>query len=1482
MSDIVERLARLSPQQRNALLRVIDTDGQRFGIAPLSHAQQRLWLIDRFDPGNAAWHVSGVREIEGDLDAAALQAAIADLVGRHAALRTAFHVVDGVPIQSLATAPAPTLVRLDLTDRPEAEREAAAIAHGCAFSDAPFDLARPPLLRASLIRLAPRRHWLVLAIHHIACDMVSLGVLQHELIALYDAHRRGEAPLLPTATHSYTDFARAQREPAARAAHDASIARWTQRLAGAPAQLDLPTDLPRRAAQGSRGGAMPFTIDAATNAALREAAQAAGATPVMAHLAIYAALLGKLAGQDDVVVGSPVSNRSHTRWNGIVGFFLNTLLLRIDLSGAPDFRELLRRTRETCIAAYADADAPFERLVDALQPGRPISHRPLFQALFVHQNRPPAQEIAAGLTWSHVDLPLRTMVADVGLWTVEAPGACEGFVAYDADLILPSTAQRFGERYVGLAGELLRAPSRSVHRLSPLPRAEREQIAAWTAGPQRDDDDLCLHELVAAQVRRTPDACAIVGDEGELTYRELDARARALAAQLTARGTGPDRRVAVMLERSHALVVALVAVLYAGGAYVPLDPSYPAERLRYMLEDSGAAVLLSDARAHEALGVAAVPALLAPSAGTIWQPVGAASAETTPATGTVTPDHLAYVIYTSGSTGRPKGAMNAHRAVVNRLRWMQHDYGVDASDRILQKTPSSFDVSVWEFFLPLICGATLVLARPEGHKDPAYLAALIARERVTTAHFVPSMFAAFLDRPELESLTSLRRVFLSGEALPRELAQRFTARSRAGLHNLYGPTEAAVDVSAWDCADDECGPVPIGRPVANTTLHVLDRDLAPAPVGVPGELYIGGVQVGRGYLGRAALTAERFVPDPSGPPGARLYRTGDRARWRHDGALDYLGRNDHQVKIRGFRIEPGEIDDALAQCRDVERAAVVARTATSGESLLVAYVQPRRDAATDRAHAPAVVRDWAAVHDEMHAVAAADPTFDTSIRNSSDDDGPIPGSTLSPRPAADGPVDRTDAVFLPPHGGDEIAPVVDEPATPVETWSNDPLRASIVDALTRRLTDALRAQLPAHMVPDRFVFLDRLPLSPSGKIDRLALPPLDGAAPARTEPPLAPRDDVERRLAAIWRELLGVETVGVRDDFFALGGQSILAARLMARIQGEFDRALPLALLFEGATIEFLAQRLADGERAPGRALVPIRPRGPDDTLTPFFCIHAGGGNVIAYQALAEAMATSSPRAFYALQAIGIDGTQPPLEGFGAMAERYIEEIRSVQPHGPYLIGGWCTGGRLAQEIVRRLEAAGEAVSVLALLDAIATPLGMPDGEALDDAGLLASMSPAFAAAAASVEAGPKSEWLARLVTRLRDDGAIPPEARVEQIRDMLVVFRAILRAERSHRPQPCAAPIVQFRALEQPSAWLAHDLGWRRFARGGVSVVDVPGNHLSMMEIRSNVDALARALNAVLDAPAQVVRPGFAAVLRDRFLTFVLALRARFDPRLR
>jgi amino acid adenylation domain-containing protein len=1086
MTELDERLAALSPEKRALYEKLLQRKLEEAPDTtfPISMMQEGIWFLEQLKPGNPGYILPAAIQIRGQLDRQVLRRVINEIVRRHESLRTTFELRDGKPVQ--------VVHREMIIDLPEGElRDAATGGTGLRaalttmLSD-PFDLATGPLLRVRLLRTGPGEHVLAVAMHHLVSDGWSVGILVSELAALYEAFMAGRPSPLPDLKVQYGDYSVWQRGGASAGGQDADLQYWRSHLAGAPAVLALPTDRPRPAVQGFNGASVPFGLPAAVMSDLTALAKQNGATTYMALLAVFQILLHRYSRQDDVVTGVPMANRGRAEIEPLIGFFVNTLPVRTDLSGEPGFLDVLKRVREACLGAYAHQGIAFEKVVADVRPARDLSKPPIFQVSLSYQADPlPARDLA-GLELRWLSLRSAGSRFDLEVQLLDEGGAVSGWIEYDRDLFDEQTVITMAAAFRRLAEAVIAQPGRPAGRLDLL-GGERPRILADRNSTARDWPGAgWIHECFEEQARRSPDAEALRYEGRSLSYAELNRRANQLAHRLRRLGAGPDVLVGVSLDRSPALVISLLAVLKAGAAYVPLDPGYPRARLRHMLADAAVPVLLTQRRVLAGLPPSQATVLCADELpeSLAGEPGGNPGVP-------VDGENLAYVIYTSGSTGKPKGAMNVHAAIRSRLLWMQDAYQLDATDRVLQKTPFSFDVSVWEFFWPLMTGATLVLARPGGHQDSGYLAGLIAAEKITTVHFVPSMLQAFLREPDVSACTTLRRVICSGEALPRDLQERFFARSGAELHNLYGPTEAAVDVTAWACRrGHDPRPVPIGYPVANTQMYVLDRHLEPVPDGVPGELYIGGRNLARGYLGRPGLTAGRFVPDPyGGHPGARLYQTGDLARRRGDGAIDYLGRLDHQVKLRGFRVELGEIEAALAEHPQVREAIVVTREHAPGDVRLVAYLTG------------------------------------------------------------------------------------DEPPGPAE------------------LAGYLKERLPEYMVPAVFVMLPAFPVTPNGKADRAALPEPDLGRPELANAFVAPRGDLERSVAALWRELLGVGQVGVHDNFFDLGGHSLLMSELKARLATSMHREVSMVELFQNPTVSSLAGYLSSPAEAAAEPLLGAHDR---------------------------------------------------------------------------------------------------------------------------------------------------------------------------------------------------------------------------------------------------------------------------------------------------
>ncbi|HEX6908775.1 MAG TPA: amino acid adenylation domain-containing protein, partial [Longimicrobium sp.] len=856
---------------------------------PLSFAQQRLWFIDQLEPGRATYNLPYALRLRGRLDVGAMERALSEIVRRHETLRTRFGGDAGAPVQVIDRATPVRIQVVDLSDRPHGEREAALRDLVADEAARPFDLAAGPLLRTTLARLGDDEHALLFTLHHIVSDGWSTGVLVREVSELYGAFAEGRAASLPELPVQYADFAAWQRAWLTGDVLAEQLGWWRERLAGAPPLLELPTDRPRPAAVSDRGGSVPFTLPAQTTRALRELSRREGATLFMTLLAAWQLLLSRYSGQDDVCVGTPIAGRTRLETEGLIGFFINTLVLRTDLSGAPSFRALLGRVREATLGAYQHQDLPFERLVEELAPERALGRTPLFQAMFIVQNNAREALRLGTLDAEPLGGAGEPAKFDLTLSLEEHGEQLAGALQYRVDLFDGDTIQRMLGHWTALLTAVLADPGRPVTEHVLLGDGERRMLEAWNATDAGYPSQSTVHALFAQQAARTPDAFAVVRGDDALTYAELDASADRLAAHLRARGVGAESRVGVCLERGPELIVGLLAVLKAGGAYVPLDPSYPRERLAWMMGDAHVAVLLTQDGLRDALPASDAVAVVSIDG----DAAEIAAADPVDRTEDVGPNGLAYVIYTSGSTGTPKGVGVEHRAVVRLVRGANY-VSLDDDEAVLHAAPISFDASTFEIWGALLNGARLVVhAGDSAALDE--LGGTIVRHGVTTMWLTAGLFQVMVDE-RLDDLGGVRQLLAGGDVLPAASVKRLRARfPSCRVINGYGPTENTTFTACYPVpAGWDGDAVPIGTPVSNTRVHVLDAALRPAPVGVPGELYLAGAGLSRGYLGRPALTAERFVPDPFGRPGARLYRTGDRARWRADGELEFLGRMDHQ------------------------------------------------------------------------------------------------------------------------------------------------------------------------------------------------------------------------------------------------------------------------------------------------------------------------------------------------------------------------------------------------------------------------------------------------------------------------------------------------------------------------------------------------------------------------------------------------------------
>jgi amino acid adenylation domain-containing protein len=1101
----------------------------RNGSIPLSFAQERTWFLEQLSPNTPFNNIPLAFRIQGPLKVEALERALSEIIRRHNVFRTTFSNHQGKPHAARQPILRFVLQRhnLETLPSPESSRQARQL-----ISDEAkrvFDLTQAPLLRAHLIKLAPDEHWLLLITHHIVCDGWSMDILNRELSASYDAFVRGHSPGLNEPAFDYADFAQAQREGADAGKLGPTLAFWKQQLANLPPPLEWPTDRLRPPVQTYNGAVVPMDLPAKLVEELQALSLRENATLFMTLLSAFQTLLHRYSRQEDILTGSPVAGRSCVQSEQAIGLFLNTVVIRNDLSGEPSFLDLLRRTRRVVLDALAHQQAPFEMVADAVQPHRDLSRSPLFQTMFVLQNEPLRPLVLAGVEVTPVDVHSGTAKFDLTLSLEPRGGALGGYLEYNSDLFDRTTVERMAEHFGILLQGAVSNPEARLSQLPLLPDAERNRLvlewnqthAVFPAGQQ-------IRELFEQQAARTPGHVAAVFGSRELSFRELDGRAEDVSAALRALRVGPGALVGICVERSLGMLIGLLGILKAGAAYVPLDPSYPKERLKFMLEDSRAAVLVTEQRLQDELafglphvshvcldGDGGVAAGILPSVeGGILPPGGVLRARETaippgkmpgstagrmPAATTLGSDPLAYVIYTSGSTGRPKGVMVTQRNVTSFFAAMDRLLGTEPGTW-LAVTSISFDISVLELLWTLTRGFKVIVHPTENLSPldasgeasvPLTILEQILFHHVTHLQCTPSRTRTFVFSPECEeALEQLKVLLVGGEPLPVGLARELRRLVRGDLLNVYGPTETTIWSTAHRVKEIGTG-VPIGRPLANTEAFILDRNFQPVPTGAAGELFIGGEGVARGYLNRPELTAERFVPHPfSSDPAARLYRTGDRVRYRADGTIEFLGRFDQQIKLRGHRIEPGEIEAVLRQHNGVSDCVVQVYEPSTDDRRLAAYVVPAGDSST----------------------------------------------------------------------------------------------------LATDLRHFLEAKLPGCMIPSTFVWLDKLPLTPNGKINRQALPVPDESRPSLATMFAAPRTEMERRIAKLWQELLRVQTVGLHDNFFDLGGNSLLVVQEQARLREEVGVNLPVVRLFQYPTIASLADFIGSDRATP--ALTSTRDRG--------------------------------------------------------------------------------------------------------------------------------------------------------------------------------------------------------------------------------------------------------------------------------------------------
>jgi amino acid adenylation domain-containing protein len=1321
---------------------------RRAAPVPLSFAQARLWFLDQLQPNSAFYNVPLRIGLTGPLHVDALAHALTAVVERHAVLRTTYECVNGEPVQKVNTARAVELPVECLAASPPETRELAMQNLSQAEALRPFDLSRDFPLRARLTNISPAEHVLLITIHHIAFDGWSMKILLQDLAAFYRAHRTGTVATLEPAPQ-YAEYAVAQRRLYEQGEFASQLEAWKKQLGDEFTFQQIPTDRSRPALQTYRGATECLELSPETMQKLRSLAKSQRVSVFMIVLAALKVLLHRYGGgQKEVLVGTPIANRTRAEFEQTIGFFVNTLLLRTDVSGNPTFRELLTRVREVTLAAYENQEAPFEKIVEMMQPARDLSHGPLIQVMLVAGDMPgEAVEFAPELTGRYLKTYSEAAKFDLTFtFHTQPEGAI--YCRYNSDLFARATVERLLRHLQALLMSCSEDAEQPISSLPMLSAMERQQLIADWNQTGREYPPLPVAELFQQQVARTPHAIALVAGGASFTYRQLNAAANRLAHRLISLGIAPQEKVGIAMERSPELIAAILAILKAGAAYVPLDPAYPKERHEFMLRDCAVRFVLTRPGAELcAFGseTQAIEITFAP------QEDGGVESQNPAARADI--DSLAYVMYTSGSTGRPKGVEIRHRGIV-RLVLGSEFAELNANQVLLQLAPTAFDASTFEIWGALLHGGRLVLF-PGGLPDVDELRETIARHGVTTLWLTTSLFNAIVDEAP-EALAGVRQLLAGGEALSvRHVLRALNELPNTKLINGYGPTESTTFACCYPIPRDlapSSVSIPIGRPIANTRIYILDPNLQPVPIGAIGELYIGGDGLARGYVNLPELTQEKFIPDPFAP-GGRLYKTGDLARYLPEGEIEFIGRADNQVKIRGFRIEPGEIETVLRQHPWIKDGAIVVGENRRREKYLLAYV-----------------------------VASAGPN---------------------------------------------LAPA--------------------------ELRSYLKKTLPDYMVPQKFIFLDKLPLNPNGKLDRKALP--DPLA-ARTSRPDAAvtntrgRDEIEEGLLEIWAKLLRRQAVSRTDNFFDLGGHSLLATNLLAQVRRRFDRQLSVAQLFQAPTIEQLAELLRTpgvGEQIP--AVIPIQPHG---TRPAFYCVGAGP----MFRAVSDGLGPDQPLLGITLDETDLSGIEAPYQ-VENIARVLLKKIRQYQPKGPYLLGGWCQDGVVAWEMAQQLAAEGEPPVLVVLFDT----QNPNDRRGVAQRDLWRAR---FAVARYKSRAhwrqlrregpGPYLREHARgLIFRVRD--AIwrrQYRMHASQGKSFSIAGRThdemLQLAVPQYSPNPYPGPVAFFQA-DQPPLVAQPNLvqGWRGIARR-LQIFRFPGPHQSMLE-EPYVHDFARALGKCLRA---------------------------------
>jgi len=1322
-------------------------------IVPASLAQQRFWLLEQLGQGSGAFNIPIRWLLRGHINPELMERAFNELIRRHDILRTTLIQVEGQPMQRIAPSLNIKVSVTDLTDLPGDQRDHEADRICREHGERPFELSSLPLLRAALIRTHEQESILHVTVHHLVADGWAVGLLAKEICDLYDAYVRGLPSPLPDPEMQYADYAAWQLEHLQSEAIQKQKQYWLERFRN-HTPFEVMPDKPRPALQTTNGDVVSIQLPRVVTDAIQEVSRKNGNTFFITACAAFLTLLYRYTGQEDITIGTQVSGRNLVEHEQIIGLFLNTLPLRNDLSGNPIFPQLLERVQEVVIQAMAHQDTPFEHLVEIVNPKRDLSRNPLFQVNFMLQRSLVTSRHYD--TFSLVDVPSRPAGAmyDLNCLMVERPDGWRVSIQFNTDLFEVQTAARMLHHFERLLGEIGTNAERRIAEFPLLTDEENKLLAQWnqTAGalPQQKS----VHELFEVQADRTPNTVAVVCGREECTYSELERRANQLAHYLLGLGVQPGERIGLCLERSVNMMVGLLGILKAGASYIPMDPAYPAARLSQMMEDSEAPALVTQEKLRAPIPLNHARVVCLDSAS---NKISRESAERPRVE--ISGEHLAYLIYTSGSTGTPKGVQVPHRAVVNLLSSMRRTPGVDREDVLVAVTTLSFDIAALELFLPLTVGARLVIATREQAADGSELLEVLRRSRATIMQATPSTWQMLLEVGW--GGDSRLKMLCGGEALPRGLANQLLTVG-GELWNMYGPTETTIWSSVKQVSRGK-GTVPIGPPIANTQFYVLDANLQQVPIGVPGELYIGGAGVAQGYLNRPELNREKFIPDSfSGRQGTLLYRTGDLTRWKMNGELEFLGRTDHQVKVRGFRIETGEIEATILKHPGVKEAVVVVREDGGRSKHLVAYVVPN-------------------------------------------------GLQVGQVPAA------------PPN-----------------------------------LREDLQKQLPEYMQPSAFVCLGALPRTPNGKVDRNALPAPDLSEIAKASY-VAPANETERRVLAIWEKVLGISTISTTTSFFDVGGHSLLAAQLLARIDQSFGKKIPLAALFQSPTIQQMSVLLTG--KAASHAINGVSTIQPRGLRTPIFCLHG----VPSMRLLANELGEDQP---FVMVNLPHDAKLTRPYRVEEIAAIHLKTIQQIQPEGPYFLTGWCREALLAYEIAQRLKAQGQEVGSVIMFDTwvpgyLSRFTGKEARKARSSFEIERILVHARNLSQTSLAGAARYIWeqlstifidrirYAKLdLYRLFGLEVGPRKADSAGHRDDILLI-----AVKRYRPRPYDGRVLLFRS-DKYRTWKYWDpnLGWAHLVPN-LKVVAVPGVHDSMLT-GPHLPSIARAITAAMDESARIEQP--------------------------